>query len=84
MPLATFVETLSPDRPGRVPGTAIYMTARVENVPAALLHNMKHNKALHERNVLMNVRTEGAPTLPEAERLEIHDFGQNFHTVTIR
>ena len=68
----------------RVPGTAIYMTARVENVPAALLHNMKHNKVLHERNVLMNVRTEDVPSLPEAERLEIHHFGQNFHTVTIR
>src|SRR5215472_1420034 len=84
LPLATLVETLSPDRPVRVPGTAIYMTARVENVPAALLHNMKHNKVLHERNVLMNVRTEDVPTLPEAERLEIHHFGQNFHTVTIR
>jgi hypothetical protein len=84
LPLATLVETLSPDRPVRVPGTAIYMTARVENVPAALLHNMKHNKVLHERNVLMNVRTEDVPSLPEAERLEIHHFGQNFHTVTIR
>src|SRR4029077_16752591 len=50
LPLATLVETLSPDRPVRVPGTAIYMTARVENVPTALLHNMKHNKVLHERN----------------------------------
>jgi len=84
LPLPTLVETLRPDRPVRVPGTAIYMTARVENVPAALLHNMKHNKVLHERNVLMNVRTEDVPTLPEAERLEIHHFGQNFHTVTIR
>lgn len=84
LPLATLVETLSPDRPARVPGTAIYMTARVENVPTALLHNMKHNKVLHERNVLMNVRTEDVPVLPEAERLEIHHFGQNFHTVTIR
>src|SRR5271167_2065693 len=84
LPLATLVETLRPDRPVRVPGTAIYMTARVENVPTALLHNMKHNKVLHERNVLMNVRTEDVPSLPEAERLEIHHFGQNFHTVTIR
>ena len=84
LPLPTLVETLRPDSPVRVPGTAIYMTARVENVPAALLHNMKHNKVLHERNVLMNVRTEDVPTLPEAERLEINHFGQNFHTVTIR
>ncbi len=59
------------------------MTARVDNVPAALLHNMKHNKILHERNVLMTVRTEDVPRLPEAERLQIDHLSQNFHTVTI-
>jgi KUP system potassium uptake protein len=60
------------------------MTARVDNVPAALLHNLKHNKILHERNVLMTVRTEDVPRLPEAERLQIDHLSQNFHTVTIR
>ncbi len=84
LPLATLIDTLHPDRPARVPGTAIYMTARVETVPAALLHNMKHNKVLHERNVLMNVHTEDVPRLPEGERLEINHLGQNFHTVKIR
>jgi KUP system potassium uptake protein len=83
LPLATLIDTLNPDRPARVPGTAIYMTARIENVPAALLHNMKHNKVLHERNVLMTVRTEDVPRLPEGERLEIQHLGRNFHTVTI-
>jgi KUP system potassium uptake protein len=84
LPLVTLIDTLKPDRPARVPGTAIYMTARLENVPNALLHNMKHNKVLHERNVLMTVRTEDVPRLPEAERLQIDHLGQNFHTVTIR
>jgi len=84
LPLASLVETLRPDHPARVPGTAVYMTARVDNVPAALLHNMKHNKVLHERNVLMTVHTEDVPRLPEAERLEIHHLARNFHTVTIR
>ncbi|MGH7117362.1 MAG: potassium transporter Kup, partial [Stellaceae bacterium] len=84
LPLGTLLETLNPDRPARVPGTAIYMTARLDNVPAALLHNMKHNKILHERNVLMTVRTEDVPRLPEAGRLQIDHLGQNFHTVTIR
>jgi KUP system potassium uptake protein len=84
LPLETLIETLKPDRPARVPGTAIYMTAQVDNVPAALLHNMKHNKVLHERNVLMNVHTEDVPRLPEADRLEIHHLGHNFHTVKIR
>jgi KUP system potassium uptake protein len=84
LPLETLIETLRPDRPARVPGTAVYMTSRIENVPAALLHNMKHNKVLHERNVLMTVRTEDVPQLPEAGRLEIRHLGQNFHTVMIR
>jgi KUP system potassium uptake protein len=84
LPLETLIETLRPDRPARVPGTAVYMTSRIDNVPAALLHNMKHNKVLHERNVLMTVRTEDVPQLPEAGRLEIRHLGHNFHTVTIR
>src|SRR5271167_1142006 len=83
LPLVTLLDNLRPDRPARVPGTAVYMTARVDNVPAALLHNMKHNKILHERNVLMTVRTEDVPRLPEGERLQIDHLSQNFHTVTI-
>ncbi len=84
LPLAVLLENLSPERPARVPGTAVYMSARIDNVPAALLHNMKHNKVLHERNVLMTVKTEDVPRLPEADRLEIHHLDKNFHTVTIR
>ena len=48
-----FLSGLKPDRPVRVPGTALFMTADVDKVPAALLHNLKHNKVLHERVVLM-------------------------------
>jgi KUP system potassium uptake protein len=84
IPLEMLVAGLKPDRPVRVPGTAIYMTAQVNNVPAALLHNMKHNKILHERNVMMTVQTVDVPRIPEAERLEIHHYEQNFHTVRIR
>jgi KUP system potassium uptake protein len=84
LPLATLIENLRPDHPVRVPGTAIYMTSRADIVPTALLHNMKHNKVLHERNVLMTVRTEDVPRLPEVERLQIDHLGQNFHRVTIR
>jgi KUP system potassium uptake protein len=84
MPLEMLIAGLKPDRPPRVPGTAIYMTAQVNNVPAALLHNMKHNKILHERNVLMTVQTADVPRIPEPERLEIRHYDQNFHTVRIR
>ena len=84
MPLEMLIASLRPDRPARVPGTAIYMTAEVNNVPAALLHNMKHNKVLHERTVLMTVQTADVPRMPEANRLEIRHLDQNFHTVRIR
>ena len=84
MPLEMLISSLRPDRPARVPGTAIYMTAEVNNVPAALLHNMKHNKVLHERTVLMTVQTADVPRMPEANRLEIRHYDQNFHTVRIR
>jgi KUP system potassium uptake protein len=84
MPLDMLIASLRPDRPARVPGTAIYMTATVNNVPAALLHNMKHNKVLHERTVLMSVQTDDVPRVAEADRLEIKHFDQNFHTVRIR
>jgi KUP system potassium uptake protein len=84
MPLDMLIANLRPDQPARVPGTAVYMTGRIDNVPAALLHNMKHNKVLHERNVLMTVRTVDVPRIPESERIEIHHFDKNFHTVMIR
>ena len=84
MPLDMLIASLRPDRPVRVPGTAIYMTAQVNAVPAALLHNMKHNKVLHERTVLMTVQTADVPSMPEADRLEIRHYEQNFHTVRIR
>ncbi|HVH79824.1 MAG TPA: potassium transporter Kup [Stellaceae bacterium] len=84
MPLDMLISTLRPDRPARVPGTAIYMTAQVNSVPAALLHNMKHNKVLHERTVLMTVQTADVPRMPEADRLEIRHYDQNFHTIRIR
>jgi KUP system potassium uptake protein len=84
MPLDMLIASLRPDQPTRVPGTAVYMTGRIDNVPAALLHNMKHNKVLHERNVLMTVRTVDVPRIPEGERIEIHHFDKNFHTVMIR
>ena len=84
MPLDMLIASLRPDRPARVPGTAIYMTAQVNNVPAALLHNMKHNKVIHDRTVLMTVQTADVPRMPEADRLEIRHYDQNFHTVRIR
>jgi len=84
MPLALFLEHLRPDSPQRVPGTAVFLVRNNVPVPSALLHNMKHNRVLHERNVLMSVITEDIPRVPEAERLELHELPHSFYTITIR
>jgi KUP system potassium uptake protein len=81
--LEEFVATLKPDRPMRVPGTAIFMTGNADVVPGALLHNLKHNKVLHERVVIMTVRTRDIPRVPEEERLEIRHLDANFHAITV-
>ncbi|HXZ01545.1 MAG TPA: potassium transporter Kup [Stellaceae bacterium] len=84
LPLETFLATLHPGRPLRVPGTAVFMTGNITIVPNALLHNLKHNKVLHERVVLMTVHTEDIPYVSDEQRLEIRHHDQNIHTITLR
>ncbi|MCB2083596.1 MAG: potassium transporter Kup [Sphingomonadaceae bacterium] len=62
----------------RVPGTAIFMASATGGVPSALLHNIKHNKVLHERVVILTVQIADVPNVPESERCEIHDLGDGF------
>jgi KUP system potassium uptake protein len=73
---------LSP--PARVPGTAVFLTAQRDIVPKALLHNLKHNKVLHECNVLLTVETRGVPFVNPGERLVIETIGTDFHRATVR
>src|SRR5262249_17272847 len=75
---------IRPDRPQRVPGTAIFLTARLDQVPGALLHSLKHYKVLHERVVLMTVRTEDEPSVEDEDRLEVKDLGKGFYTISAR
>src|SRR5207244_607169 len=75
MPLAQFVAALNPERPVRVPGTAVFLTRDVMQVPVALLHALKHNKALHERVVMMQVETEDVPHVGDERRLDIREVG---------
>ncbi|HEX4194150.1 MAG TPA: KUP/HAK/KT family potassium transporter, partial [Stellaceae bacterium] len=83
LPLETFLATLRPDRPLRVPGTAVFMVANDRIVPTPLLHNIKHNKVLHERIVLMKIDTEDIPHVPDEQRVEVKHLEHNFHTVTL-
>ena len=65
----------------RVAGTAVYMTSRVDVVPVPLLHNLKHNKVLHERIVLLHVVTRNVPRVAPDKRIEVVHLGDNFHSV---
>jgi KUP system potassium uptake protein len=82
--LAGFLDRLKPDHPPRVPGTGVFMAPNLDIVPSAMLHNLKHNKVLHERVVLMKVTTEDIPHVAEEQRLEIGHLSHNFHTVIVR
>ena len=83
--LDTFLPGLMLAPPVRVPGTAVFLTASPDVVPHALLHNLKHNKVLHERNVFLTVETLNVPYAPEEKRLKIESIGgQDFHRVLIR
>jgi len=82
--LETFLDGLMLSPPVRVPGTAIFMTADKGVVPQALMHNLKHNKVLHERNVFLTVDTLKVPYAPKSERLRITTIGDNFYRVVIK
>jgi KUP system potassium uptake protein len=82
--LRQFVEGLSPEKPARVPGTAIFMTRDLRRVPVALLHALKHYKVLHQRVIIMQVDTEDVPHVPDEQRLEIGELGKGFYTIRIR
>ncbi len=70
--------------PTRVPGTAVFLTADAGVVPHALLHNLKHNKVLHERNVFLTVETLNVPHAPAEKRLKMESIGNDFYRVLIR
>jgi KUP system potassium uptake protein len=83
--LDTFLPGLMLAPPTRVPGTAIFLTAQTGVVPHALLHNLKHNKVLHERNVFLTVETLNVPYAPKEKRLKIDSIGgEDFYRVVIK
>jgi KUP system potassium uptake protein len=82
--LEPFIESVTAHPPLRVPGTAVFLTANVNSVPNAMLHNLKHNKVLHERNILMTVETLDTPVAEYGERTEITALGHEFYRVVLR
>src|SRR5688500_2531320 len=69
VPLEGFLDQLFVDPPQRVPGTAVFLTATPDATPHALLHNLNHNKVLHERVVFLTVEVRDEPSVPEKERV---------------
>jgi KUP system potassium uptake protein len=82
--LVPFIENITDHPPLRVPGTAIFLTANQHAVPHALLHNLKHNKVLHERNVLLTVETLDTPVAESEERITITPMAGNFFGLELR
>jgi KUP system potassium uptake protein len=80
--IADLVSSLKAHPPRRVPGTAIFLTSHPPEAPRALLHNMKHNKILHERVIFLTVQTLDVPYVGEGDRVTAEDLGMGFHRVT--
>ncbi|GGB35130.1 putative potassium transport system protein kup [Sphingomonas metalli] len=83
MPIKVFIASAATSA-SRVPGTAVFMTSTAEGVPHALLHNLKHNKVLHERIVLLTVAIADQPFWPESNRVKREDLGHGFYRVVLR
>jgi KUP system potassium uptake protein len=83
-PLPEFLERLDPERPARVRGTAVYLTAQRDTVPSALALNLRHNKVLHERVALLNVEVQRVPYVSESERIQVAPLPKGFWGVTVR
>jgi KUP system potassium uptake protein len=82
MPLDLFLARAD-KTPIRVSGTAVFLSARSDAVPGALLHNLKHNKVLHERVILATVVVTNAPFVPRAKRVSVEKLGKGFFSVRI-
>ncbi|HET9811702.1 MAG TPA: potassium transporter Kup [Sphingomicrobium sp.] len=83
LPMQIFIKSAAPSA-ARVPGTAVFMTSSPDGVPHALLHNLKHNKVLHERVFLLTVRIEDVPFIRSKERATIKDYGSGFYRIILR
>lgn len=78
-----FVGRLNLDQITRVPGTAIFMYSDPDGVPPALLLNLRHNKVLHERVILLSVSTLEAPRVPPTHRMMVHKLGNGFYRIVL-
>jgi KUP system potassium uptake protein len=81
--LRTVINALERRPPLRVSGTAVFLTATPDAAPSSLLHNLKHNHMLHERNFLLTIRTADSPRVPNNERIRIEPLSEDFSALTL-
>jgi KUP system potassium uptake protein len=84
LPLKSFLARLPQSRTIRVPGIAVFMTSQADYVPGALLHNLKHNKVLHERVLFLTVLNEDVPQVTADRRREVQELAPDIHRVILR
>jgi KUP system potassium uptake protein len=72
------VRKLDAKPPHRVPGTAVFLTSDPDSAPTSLMHNLKHNRVLHERNIILTIKTEDVPRVPRHERIKIDKVADTF------
>ncbi|MFL6829702.1 MAG: potassium transporter Kup [Sphingomicrobium sp.] len=82
LPLSVFIKSAAASV-HRVRGTSVFLSASPDSVPAALLHNLKHNQVLHERVLILHVKVEEVPHVPPDKRVEVHDSGHGFYRVIL-
>lgn len=82
--LEPFLNGIAAHPPTRVSGTAVFLTASTEGVPHAMLHNLLHNKVLHDRVVLLTVITEDVPHVPDIDHVEVQPLSNNFFRIVMR
>ncbi|MDD2047303.1 potassium transporter Kup [Pseudomonas putida] len=83
LPLPLFISSIRVQPPHRVEGTAVFLSARADAVPHALLHNMLHNQVLHHQVVLLTVVTEDTPRVPAQQQFEVEAYGEGFYRVLL-
>jgi KUP system potassium uptake protein len=83
VPFLELVKMLEKSPPHRVKGTAVFLTSDPDTAPAALLHNLKHNKVLHEKNVILTVQSEDVPRLEDEDRVRIEHVGDSFWRIRL-
>ncbi len=84
IPIEDFLARMAEDRPARVSGTAVFMTAQPRGTPPALAHNVRYNKVLHEQVVTLMITTQPVPHVPPAEQISIRPLGHGVYDLTLR